>query len=360
MPDRRTFLKSAAVGGMALTLGGRAMPAPPQRPKLKLGLDNFSIRALGWKAPRILEYAASLKVDVVLFSDLDVYESLDDDSLRDLRKKADDLGLALHAGTGSVCPSSNTFDPKHGTAEELLKLTIRVAKTLGSPVARCYLGNAKDREGEGGIQKHIRNVVQVFRNVRSFAVDAGVKIAIENHAGDTRSHESAALIEDAGKDFVGSTMDSGNATWALEDPAGNLEVLGPHAVCAGIRDSMIWETPEGAGIQWTAMGEGLVDWKAYFARWSELCPGTPVILEIITGFSRSFPYKSEAFWKAWPAGRDAAFGRWLALARHGKPMEPFRPPAGSDPRTAEQEFQKAELERSIRYCREVLGLGGKT
>ena len=45
---------------------------------IKLGFDNFSIRALGWKAPQLLDYAAALKVDVVLFSDLDVYESHSD------------------------------------------------------------------------------------------------------------------------------------------------------------------------------------------------------------------------------------------------------------------------------------------
>jgi hypothetical protein len=48
------------------------------RLRLKLGFDNYSIRALGWKAPRLLDYAASLGVDTVLFSDLDVYENFSD------------------------------------------------------------------------------------------------------------------------------------------------------------------------------------------------------------------------------------------------------------------------------------------
>lgn len=30
-------------------------------------------------------------------------------------------------------------------------------------------------------------------------------------------------------DNVGATMDSGNATWTLEDPLSNLEILGPYA-----------------------------------------------------------------------------------------------------------------------------------
>jgi len=39
---------------------------------------------------------------------------------------------------------------------------------------------------------------------------------------------------------------------------------------------MVWEYDEGAKVQWTAMGEGLVDWKVYFEKFAALCPGTPV------------------------------------------------------------------------------------
>ena len=33
--------------------------------------------------------------------------------------------------------------------------------------------------------------------------------------------------------------------------------------------------PHGAKVQWTAMGEGLVDWKAYFNRWAAAPPTVP-------------------------------------------------------------------------------------
>ena len=47
----------------------------------------------------------------------------------------------------------------------------------------------------------------------------------------------------------------------------------------------------------------------------------------------------------------------LALARKGRRIEPFTPPAGDGRQQAEQEYQLGELERSIRHCRDVLGLG---
>ena len=327
--------------------------------KLKLGFDNYSIRALKWKARRILDYAAALKVDTVLLSDLDVYESLGEPYLKDLRARADDLGIEVQVGMLSICPGSKLFSNRFGTAEEQLKLTLRIARTLGSRVARCVLGQVDDRRSRGGIEARMAETVKVLKRVRRYALDSGVKVAVENHAGDMQAWELAALIEDAGRDFVGATMDSGNAAWALEDPLENLEVLGPRALTTGIRDSAVWETEEGALLQWTAMGAGNVDWERYFKRFARLCPNTPVQLEIISGRPIPIPFLRDDFWDAYPNARAREFAKFLRLARRGKPRQPFKVMKGSAGVIAEQRFQKAELERSLRYCREVLGLGLK-
>jgi sugar phosphate isomerase/epimerase len=190
-------------------------------------------------------------------------------------------------------------------------------------------------------------------------MDAGIKIAIENHAGDMQAGELVQLIEEAGRDYVGATMDSGNAVWTLEDPLQNLEILGPYAVTTGLRDAMLWETPEGVAVQWTALGDGIIDFKRYLKRFAELCPGVPVQLEIISGFPRFYNCFKEDFWQYYSKVKAAGFSRFLLLAKKGKPLPPYKPEPGKDPKLAEQEYQKQELERSLRYCREVLGLGEK-
>lgn len=359
---RRDFIAGlgAAAGGVALAgpLLAQGTPSAPARKRnLKLGFDNFSIRAFGWKAQRLLEYAASLKLDTVLISDLHSYDSLDEKHLREVKAKADDLGIEIHAGTGGVCPTSRRFQKEFGTPEEHLKLLIRVAKALGSPVARCYLGSMEDRKG--GIERHIESMVQALKGVRSQALDAGVKIAVENHAGDLQAWELAGLVEAAGKDFVGVTVDSGNATWALEDPLKNLRILGPYAVTSGIRDSMVWEEGSGANVQWTAMGDGCVDLKAYMDEFERLCPRAPVQLEIISGFARPFPYCEQTFWEDYPKARASDLAAFIALAKRGKALPPFKAPPGVDPKEAERTYQKDELERSVRTSRETLGLGLK-
>jgi 3-oxoisoapionate decarboxylase len=205
-----------------------------------------------------------------------------------------------------------------------------------------------------------QDTIKVCQAVRTRALDAGVKIAIENHAGDMQAWELVNLIEACGRDYVGATLDSGNAAWTLEDPSHNLEILGPYAVTTGIRDSLIWETAEGANVMWTAMGEGLVDWAKYFDRFAQLCPGVPVQLEIISGGIRSFPYQKPEFWTHYRDIRAQEFLSFSQLAKRGQAREPFKVPAGQDRRQTEQQFQQAELERSIKYCREVLGLGLKS
>lgn len=360
MNSRRHFIQSLAATAAVTTATPVWPQSPGKRRNIKLGFDNFSVRAFGWKAPQLLAYAATLKVDTVLFSDLDVYEHHSESYLKEIRKKAADLGLEIQAGTGSICPSAKSFSPRFGTAEEHLALAIRVAQTLGSRVLRCYQGTADDRKLPGGLEARYQDTIKVCQAVRSRALDAGVKIAIENHAGDMQAWELAYLIEACGRDFVGATLDSGNATWTLEDPMQNLEILGPYAVTTGIRDSVVWETSDGASVAWTAPGEGQVDWQKYFDRFATLCPNVPVQLEIISGAVRQFPFQKEDFWEHYRDIRAREFLGFTQLAKQGKPREPFRPPAGEARRRAEQEYQKAELEKSIKFCREVLGLGLKT
>lgn len=359
--SRRTFVKSAAAAISGVAVGSLALAkSKAAEKKIKLGIDNFAVRAMAWKAPALIDYAASLKVDSLFITDLDAFEKLDDAYLGEMKAKAADKGLQIQVGTWSICPTSTTFKKNWGTAEEHLALGIRVAKALGSSVLRVILGNGGDRATPGGIEARIADTIKVCQACRKQAMDAGVKIAVENHAGDMQSWELVTLIEAAGKDFVGANMDSGNAVWTLEDPLTCLETLAPYVLTTSLRDSAIWESPKGATVQWTAMGEGTVDLPAYFKRFAELCPQAPVHIETISGFNRDIPYLTDDYWKTFPKARAKDLARFIALAKRGTPRKERSPPDGKDGKLAEQEHQKGEIERSIKYCRETLGLGLKS
>ena len=94
-----------------------------------------------------------------------------------------------------------------------------------------------------------------------------------------------------------------------------------------------------------------MDLKRYMGRWAALCPEVPVQLEIISGFSKPFAYLNEEFWEPYQKVRAPEFAKFVALAKKGKEIP--------DGNAGEKAYQLAELERSIKYSKEVLGLGRK-
>ena len=226
-----------------------------------------------------------------------------------------------------------------GPPREHIALGIKVAKTLGSPVFRVIQGTGEDRRTPGGIEARINDMVAVLKENRGQILDGGIKISVENHAGDMQSRELVRLIEEAGPDIVGVNIDSGNHAWTLEDPLEGLSILGKYVNCSSLRDEQIWETKEGAMVQWTPIGEGVIDWPAYIKKWQELCPTVPIQIETISGFSRAFPYFKPEFWETFPNARariSQSLWRWQ---RRGMPWSRFR---------RRREWIKRRLSRSIR------------
>src|SRR3954464_13045495 len=108
MFSRREFLQGTISVGAAAVAAPALFAQDGSVPKLniKLGLDNFSVRAMGWKAPALIDYAASLKTDSLFITDLDAFESFEEPYLKGLKAKAAEAGLQIHVGTWSICPTS--------------------------------------------------------------------------------------------------------------------------------------------------------------------------------------------------------------------------------------------------------------
>ena len=101
-------------------------------------------------------------------------------------------------------------------------------------------------------------------------------------------------MEEAGKDFVGVCLDSGNPLWTIEDPHLTLETLHPYVLTSHIRDTAVWRVPEGAAVQWVRMGDGNIGIDDYVRKYTELCPGRALSLEIIVTQPRIFPISTRS------------------------------------------------------------------
>jgi 3-oxoisoapionate decarboxylase len=335
--QRRSFLAAAPAAMMAQGSGQN----------VKFGIDLFSLRSQGWSAFEHLDYCAKQGAKVVHFSEIRFLGGLEKAHLEKVRDHARGLGIELEIGMLSICPTAARFDPKQGTAEEQLAKMIDSARIAGAPLVRAVLGDWRDRASAVPLEQHIENTVKTLRAVRTRALDAGKKIAIENHGGDLQGRELKMLIEAAGKDFVGACIDSGNPTWAIEDPHVTLETLAPYVLTSHVRDSAVWRTPEGAAMQWTRMGEGNVDIGGWVKKFAALCPGKAMSLEIIVTGTRPFPYLQPDFWKAFRQTPAWEFARFAAIAETGKAR-------GNRPAPVKEQaaaLEREDLETSIQWVR---------
>lgn len=329
---------------------GNTVPANADTDNIRFGLDMFSLRSQGWSPFRMLDWCAQRQVKMVHFSEIRFIGGLDPENLKRVRTHADELGIDLEIGTGSICSTSTVFDKSKGTAEEQIGRMVDAARLVRSPIVRCVLGTSADRRPPAGIESHIEDTIKVLRNARSRIVDAGVKIAIENHAGDMQARELKALVEGAGRDFVGVCLDSGNPLWTIENPHLTLETLAPYVLTSHVRDTAVWRTPQGAAVAWTRMGEGNIGMESYLREYIQKCPGRPVSLEVIVTGPRPFNYFDPSFWALYRQTPAWEFAQFLALVDKGDPRTP--PAAVSKEQAITREVE--DVEASIRWTQSFL------
>lgn len=343
--DRRVFLKTLGAAAVALAAPAGVRAAAPVR----FGIDMFSVGAQKWNAFEQLEFAARSKATVIQFSEIRFLGGLEPDHLRAVRTRADELGLDVEVGMRSICPTSTSFDKEAGSAEAQLGRMVEAARIMRSPIVRCFLGSSADRRG--GIERHIDETVKVLRNTRSRIVDAGVTIAVENHAGDMQARELKTLVEAAGPDYVGVTFDPGNSAWTIEDPHLTLETLAPYIQTSHFRDSAIWRSAEGAAVRWTRMGEGTIGMDRLIRTYLEKCPGKALNVEVIvTSQPRMFNYADPQFWELYRNTPAWEFSRFVALCDNGHPV----PDPLAESKMTPVERNLANAEGSIRWTRQFL------
>ena len=364
--QRREFTKISGLGLLAMqsfpTFASGEMQKInlPVDAGIPLGLCNHSLRGMKLNARQLIEYAIEQKLDSVLLNTFQPFESLESSYLSGLSKMAKANGISIYTGAGSISERSVVFSSKYGSAESLLIEGIRVASATGSPIVGCRIGAMEDRYMDGGIGSHIEAVIKVMKSCRTRALDAGIKFAFENHAGDLRSHELSGLIKATGLDICGALFDPANAVWAMEDPMEALKILGSTIVCTSVRDVALWETDEGATFQGMAIGEGMLDYPRYAKTMAELCPGVPLHVETISNSARPIPFLKPEFWKGFPDLSAAEIIGFLNMARKGKPIEIVNSPKGKSQKDFDIEQQQTELLKSLEYLRKNCNAGLKS
>ncbi len=349
---RRSFL------GSALVLAVPAVSAPRQWP---LGLNTYCLRFQRWNDRQLMDYCVAQKLDAIFLQDSTDPGSMDPKHWAEVRAWSKDLGLHLETGGGGILPRTADAYP---TVVAALRKNIQRAAAMGSPIVRALLaGDRYSMPDTGPVEPHVETAIKILREVRSQVMDAGLKIGIENHK-DLQAWQTRQLIETAGKEFVGSYLDTGNPVFVAEDPMTTVEELGPYAVSFHLRDSVVYEQPDGIAVQWVPLGEGTVDFKALVARAAEILPSVYIYCKPITARPPVvIPVHSQEFWTKWfPRGRSRDLARFLALAKRGRSYEKGQivadvPELRARYMDALKTQQVEHMERSLDYCRKTLNLG---
>ncbi|HEY2433398.1 MAG TPA: TIM barrel protein [Vicinamibacterales bacterium] len=341
--DRRSFLIASA----AAAISGSRLSAWEGAANVELGSIDGSVGGNQFTPITFLDYLSSIGLTWGMLS-VPAATLGDEAALRAIRAHADQLGIHLQLAFGSVCPSSKSFNPQNGTLEEQVARGLKASQIFGATCMRCVLGGDPERPQ---ISMHVENMINAVRAMRPRILDAGVKLAVENHGGDLQAREMKAMIEAVGPDVMGVCLDSGNPVWMLEDPHLTLETLIPYALTCHVRDSAVWKTPDGIAVRWVNMGEGNVDIDGWIRKFIVAKPGMPIIFEnLVSGAPRVHRIYDPVFWQNWRTMTAADFSRFLTIAERGTP-KPAAPPV---PGTSPGQQHRQDLEGCVRYTRALL------
>lgn len=345
----------------ALALPALAQDSPR---RWQLGLNTYCLRFARWNDRELLDYCVKQKLDAVFLQDSLDPGVMDPKHWADVRAQSKELGL--HLETGGPALLSKAKDG-YARSVEMLRKHIDRAKTMGSPMVRSLLaGDRYSMPDDGPVEPHMETAIKILREVRSQAMDAGVKIGIENHK-ELHAWQTRQVIETAGKEFVGSYLDTGNPVFVAEDPLTTVEELGPLAVTFHLRDSVVYEHPDGIAIQWVPLGQGTIDFKALVARAAKILPPAVYIYckPITARPPVVLPIYTDEFWAKWfPRARSRDVGRFLALAKKGRPWD--QPHLMADLPGVRDRYMDAlkvqqfeHMQQSLDYCRKTLDLGAR-
>jgi 3-oxoisoapionate decarboxylase len=345
MMNRRELL------GSALALPALAYAAPRQ---WRLGVNTYCLRFWKWNDRQLFDFCVKEKLDAIFLQDSLDAGVMDPKHWAEVRAWAQDAGLHIETGGPALLGESVATLRKH----------IERAHAMGATMVRARLANDRYTMPPGPVDRHVETGIRMLKEVRQQVLDAGLKIGIENHK-DVQAWRTRQLIEGAGTDFVGSYLDTGNPVFVAEDPMTTVEELGPLALTFHLRDSVVYEHPEGIAVQWVPLGEGTVDFKALVAKAAELMPPQVYIYckPITARPPVVLPVCGDEFWAKWfPNARSRDLARFEALARKGRPWN--KPHLMADlPEVRDQYLdalrvqQMAHMQQSLSYCRKDLNLG---
>ena len=240
-----------------------------------------------------------------------VLETLDPAYLQEVKAAAQERGLYLEYNF-SMDMGGMGIGIQHDLDE-----AIATAGSLGADIVKVSMDLVRPRPLAASrfhprVKDQIESFASQLKASAPAAAAAGIKIAVENHC-DSFSEEILWLLDRVGHPAVGACIDTVNALMVMEDPMQAIANLAPRAFTNHFRDDRIEMQRYGFKLTGAAVGEGDIDMK-----------------------------------RAWEIIKTKSTMRRINIETE---ME-----IPLDNKEQALRMEKETIERSIRYCREVLGI----
>ena len=215
---------------------------------MKIGIGSYVYRwAIGYgdfvlRNPmtpfELLEKAVELDVRVLQLCENISLQRYNSKSLRQLRRRAEERGIALEVGIQEVDFS-------------VLKTYLTTAILLGSNLMRIALNTPS---------KHptLNESVDIINKLLPILKAESMTLALENHF-HLSSMEMVKLVNIIDNPLVGICLDTANSIGLLEKPLDTVRSLAPYAVSVHLKDYKIVQCSVGYRIVGTPLGAGFLD-----------------------------------------------------------------------------------------------------
>lgn len=263
---------------------------------MKLGIDWQKLPESRKRGPLAsLDHVHALGLDGIFFpTALDMSPTLDAGELRDIRARADDLGLYLESGLGKINPYCSAEAPElraAGDGDIIAGLTrmIEASAAIGCFELWVSPGNFKPAyRGRLAVDRFRTDVTwqeqldateRVLKMLAPVARAHGAHLNIETH-DEITSFEILRLIEAVGDDCTGAVLDTANMLQRGEHPVLAADRLSPHIRQTHMKDAFVGRAPGGLDFQPRACGAGIVDFSAVLPIVAKASPDVNLSLEI--------------------------------------------------------------------------------
>ena len=329
---------------------------------MKLGLESFSTRNSGLDPVGVLGLAAELEFGGVLFK-LSPFQSFREDDLKKIRHTAEEKGLYLEFGMGSILhqhPMAEKgrqllADAGYNTSVSDAQIVIdhlHIAKKLGSPILRCVAGDFLSRDEGYDMTWMADQAVAILREACRAAEDLDMKIAMETHA-DFTVREHVSILARVNSPAYGFTVDCANLAFDLDNPLRLAGIVAPYAVTTHYKNYRIVRTPKGLALENCALGEGDIDIVAIAELLAKHNPQINLNIEIHSQYA---PFRldvlSQAFWGKHPSPPGDGLS-WYLEKSWTKPLLGTLPDNLPDGAEA-WELEAKHLRQSIRWAKNSL------